>query len=319
MAALIIEIVHRNGGQYYRVDKPAVRVGRALDNDIILSDPSVSPYHFIVRRNAAGQHELHSLADENGIRIGRRQIRDPILLEDLPLVFDAGRTRIRILHPNQPVAETRLISCRNAGSCLFAHWGWALFLFAVLTLLSAGDNYLSTYQTLSWDSFWSDQLIIMSIGLGLSIGLLTINRITSQRWDFPASLSFVSLALIVAFLIDQAIAFADYFFTSPLPGFITGLVWTLFLIPMALGWFLIRLNHGNNAASILFVILLLSPSAYVQLREIINHYDLMNDFSKKAYYDDNLYPWDQRLKRTISIDEFAQNSMRILPSVPDER
>ena len=319
MAALILEIANRAGSQYHRIEKPTVRVGRALDNDIILSDPSVSPYHFMVHRDAAGAYELRSLADENGIWIGRQQISGPVRLDHLPLEFDAGRTRIRLLRPSQPVAPTRLISCRNTGICVFGHWGWALFLFTVLTLLSAVDNYLSTYQTLSWDSFWRDQLIIMSAALGLSITLLAINRITSQHWDYPSSLSFVSLVLTAALLIDQLVPLADYFFTSPMPGFIAGLTWNILLIPLALGWFLVRLNHGSRAASLLFILLLLGPAAYVQTKAIINYYGLTNDFSKKAYYSNSLYPWNRRMQDTVSIDEFAQSSLRILPPVSDER
>lgn len=185
MAALIIELPGRHGSQYHKISKPAVRVGRALDNDIILSDPSVSPYHFVIRLNNAGVYELHSLAEENGIRIGRRQVTQAITLTELPLELDAGRTRVRILDPAQIVAPTRLISCLNGGACVFGHWGWALLLFAALMLLSGYDNYLSTPQTLTWKSFWSDQLVIGLSALILSFGLLVINRLTSQRWDYP--------------------------------------------------------------------------------------------------------------------------------------
>ena len=43
MATLIIEIQGRHGSQYHKIEKAAVRVGRALDNDIILSDPPKTP------------------------------------------------------------------------------------------------------------------------------------------------------------------------------------------------------------------------------------------------------------------------------------
>ena len=317
MAALIVEITHRHNSQFYRIDKPVTRVGRALDNDIILSDPAVSPYHFVVRRNQDGEYELHSLADENGIRIGRQTVVDPVRLTELPLEFDAGRTRIRILHPSQPVAPTRLISCRNGSACLFGHWSWALFLFGCLIVISGFDNYLSTPQVLSWTSYGRDQMIIIAASLGLSIGLLVINRITSHRWDVAASLSFVSLFLIAALLIEQVVLFVDYFFTSSTPGIIVSLAWSVLLLPMAMGWFLVRLNHGNATASILFIIALNGPAGYLQIKEAIMHYDLLNDFSKKAYYSDTLYPWDKRLDRTISIDEFAQNSMQHLLPTPD--
>jgi len=306
MAALIIEILHRHGSQYFPIDKPMVRVGRALDNDIILPDPSVSPYHFAVRRDASGDYRVYPLADENGIRLNRRQVTTPLDLTQLPLEFDAGRTRIRILDRSQPVAATRLISCRRGGSCVFGHWGWALLLFGLLVILSAIDNYLSTPQILSWKSFWRDQLIITTSALGLSFGLLILNRMTSHRWDYASSLSFVSLVLITAFLLDQLIPFANYFLTSEFPGYAISVAWVLVLLPLALGWFLIRLNHGNVGGSILLIVLVLTPAAYLQLKEITTHYDMFDDFSKKAFYSNSLYPWDKRIRQTISIDEFSR-------------
>lgn len=319
MAALIIEIPGRGGSQYHKIDKRTVRVGRALDNDVILSDPSVSPYHFLIRRTETGSFELRSLADENGIRVDRRQVDDPISLTNLPFEFDAGRTRIRLLSSSQPVAPTRLMSCRNGSSCLFGHWAWAIFLFLLLVLLSAADNYLSTPRQIDWDSYGRDQLILVLVALGLSVGLLAVNRITSQRWDYPSSLSFISLVLITALLLDQLIPFVDYFFTSPLPGFAISLAWTLVLLPVSMGWFLIRLHHGSNAASILLIVILLSPAAYVQIKAVVNHYDIFDTFSKTAYYSDTLYPWDQRMHDTISVNEFAQNSMRLFVPEPEEK
>lgn len=306
MAGLIIEIPGRHGSQYHRISEPVVRVGRALDNDIILSDPSVSPYHFVLRHGEAGRYQLHSLADENGIRIGRRQITEPVTLDRLPLEFDAGRTRVRILDSSQPVAPTRLISCLNGGACVFGHWGWALLLFAVLVLLSGIDNYLSTPKVISWESFGSDQLTIVLAALGLSLGLLLVNRMSSQRWDYPSSLSFVSLVLILAFLLDQFIPLADYFFTSAVPGYLISIAWAVLLLPFALGWFLIRLNHGSSGISMVLVIVLLTPTAYLQIKEFAAHYDLFDDFSSKAYYSDALYPWDNRLQNTIAIEEFSR-------------
>ena len=150
MATLIIELPGRGGSQFHKIEKAVTRVGRALDNDIILSDPSVSPYHFTICCNPDGTYELHSLADENGIRIGRRKIEEPFALSKLPLTFDAGRTEVRILDSTQPVPPTRIISCQDGGACLFGHWGWALLLFCLFFAISAVDNYLSTPRLITW-------------------------------------------------------------------------------------------------------------------------------------------------------------------------
>ena len=107
----------------------------------------------------------------------------------------------------------------------------------------------------------------MMVALGLVVSLLIINRITSHRWDLPSSLSFVSLLLTTALVLDLMIPYADYFFTprrypassSDWPG-----VSYSFHGPWA--WFLVRLHHGNTAASIVFVVVLLLPAAYYQLK-----------------------------------------------------
>lgn len=309
MAALILEVLGRHGHQFHRIDGPVIRVGRALDNDVILPDPAVSPYHFSIRRTQAGDHELVSLADENGIRIGRRRIDEPFALQRLPLAFDAGRTHIRILDSRQPVAPTRVISCRNGGLCLFGSWGWALLLFTVMLLTSLVDNYLSTPETLTWKSFWRDQVMITMAAISLTVGLLIVNRIASHRWDYVSAVSFVGLMLIFAFVLDQLIPFLDYYFTSPVPGYLVGLLWILVVLPIALGWYLVTLNHGSTTVSIVFTILLVSPLAYVQFKEAASHYAFLEEFSRTAYYSDALYPWDIRLQDNATIDDFVSQTV----------
>ncbi len=318
MAALILEVVARHSSQFFPLDKPVVRVGRALDNDIILTDPALSPYHLVIRRTPQGKFEMISVADENGVRIGRQRVDETVRLDKLPLEFDAGRTHFRIHDRAQPVAPTRLISCRNGGACIFGHWGWATALFILMTLVSAYDNYLSTHRLLSWDSYWSDQLVITGTALAMSIGLLVINRMISHRWDYPAALSFISLLLIGAFLLDQLATFSNYLFTSEMPGFVINLGWLALILPAATAWFLIRLNQGNHVASWIVIVMLFTPFAYVQFKQVDAHYNLLDEFSKKTYYSNTLYPWDVRLERTIAIEEFVSNGILNEPHTASE-
>jgi len=311
MATLIIEIPDRNLNRYFRVDEPVVRVGRALDNDLIISDPTVSPYHLSIRRNAAGTHTLYPLAEENGTRVAGRQIRDPVEITALPMIVELGRTRLRILDEAQDTPPTRMISCRNGSSCVFGHWGWAVLLFTGLIALSVIDNYLSTPRLLTWESYGSSVLFDIIVAVGLSAGMMVLNRFTSHRWDFASSLSFVSLILAASQLLEWSIPPIDYFFTSATPGFVIDLAWTMVMLPISMAWFFIRLHHGNPAASVLFVVLLLSPVAIAQLMAVSKHYGVFGGFSKIAYYSDSLYPLPARLKGTISIDEFARINSRL--------
>jgi hypothetical protein len=308
VAALILEVQGRHGSAFHKIDRPVTRVGRAFDNDIILVDPTVSAHHFEVRRHMDGSFTLHPTSDENGLRSGRRKIAKPMDVPSHGLVLDAGRTRMRLLPADTPVAPTRLMSCPG-GACVFGHWGWALVLFGILVALTALDNFLSTPSQLSWESYWKDQVVIILVVASLAVGLLVVNRFTSHRWDFASSLSFVSLVLALNLIFDRGLPFLDYYFNSALPSFGFSILWSLIVMPIALTWFLLKLQHGHVVGSLVIVAMLLSPAAYFQLKEVGRYYDLWHGFSGKAFYESTLVPWDYRQAQTLSLADYSQHQI----------
>ncbi|WP_374212370.1 FHA domain-containing protein [Thiothrix subterranea] len=74
MAKMILEIQTRGLNQYHRLEQFPVTIGRALDNDVILSDNSVSPYHLCLEQDAEGQVFAHNLSSENGTRLNNHQL-----------------------------------------------------------------------------------------------------------------------------------------------------------------------------------------------------------------------------------------------------
>jgi hypothetical protein len=309
MAGLILEIVSRQGSQFHPVSGPVVRIGRALDNDIIISDPTVSPYHCVIRRRADATYELVPIADENGIYLGDQRLENAVTLIDLPLQFEAGHTRMRLFQRDHDVAPTRLINCNRGRSCLLGKWRWALLLLATMTLLSGMENYLSTPRIISWESFWGDQVVILGMVVAMIVVLLVVARLVSHRWDVPAAVSFVSLALIGVFLLDYGVTFANYFFSSELPGYLINLALLVLVLPLGTAWLLIRYQHGNPVLAWVLIALMFSPSAYLQIKEAARFYNFFDTFSRKAYYSRSLYPWDIRLKEDKSIQTFATGNL----------
>lgn len=53
----------------YRIEKPVVRIGRQLDNDIIVEDKRVSRYHAQIKFESNGQFTIYDLGSTNGITI----------------------------------------------------------------------------------------------------------------------------------------------------------------------------------------------------------------------------------------------------------
>ena len=72
VAALIV------GEQRYRLGGPVIRIGRALDNDIVLADERVSRYHASIRLED-GRYRLIDLASTNGTYIGGQRVSEALL------------------------------------------------------------------------------------------------------------------------------------------------------------------------------------------------------------------------------------------------
>lgn len=53
----------------YRIEKPVVKIGRQLDNDIIVEDKRVSRYHAQIKFELNGQFTIYDLGSTNGITI----------------------------------------------------------------------------------------------------------------------------------------------------------------------------------------------------------------------------------------------------------
>jgi hypothetical protein len=109
MGAALIEILDRDGQvrQAIPVAQWPLRIGRALDNDVVLSDPHVAAHHLVVADHGAGL-ELAVAETRNGVLLGRRRLRSgeqaALAAGDDPIELTAGRTRLRLRLPGHALA-----------------------------------------------------------------------------------------------------------------------------------------------------------------------------------------------------------------------
>ncbi len=83
--------------------KSNISIGRALDNDLILNEPHVSPHHLQISLNDQGKMVLTDLNSENGIRsINRREIPSGSIVNSGD-VFLLGRSYVRVWDDQHPV------------------------------------------------------------------------------------------------------------------------------------------------------------------------------------------------------------------------
>ena len=108
-ALAVLDVLDRDGQprQTFLVHQWPLRIGRALDNEVVLSDPHVAAQHVSV---APGEHglALQVGATRNGVQLGSKRLRthDRAVLpaDGEALEFTAGRTRLRLRLPGQALA-----------------------------------------------------------------------------------------------------------------------------------------------------------------------------------------------------------------------
>ena len=143
---VVLEVITHSLNQYYRLTDFPVRIGRALDNDIILSDATISAYHMEIDRNATGQLVLHNLSDENGSKVNRQPLKDePMLvqLDNEPIQIRLGTRRARLLLPDMDIGQTSVRNCSGLYR-LFCQPVWSVVLMLITLLAFVFDNYLQT-------------------------------------------------------------------------------------------------------------------------------------------------------------------------------
>ena len=109
----VLEVLDRDAQprQSFTVTAWPLRIGRALDNDVVLSDPHVAAHHLTIATvdNGTGTGLTLTLADtRNGALLGLERLRGgertALAAEGDPIDITVGRTQLRLRLPGQAVA-----------------------------------------------------------------------------------------------------------------------------------------------------------------------------------------------------------------------
>ena len=308
MEPLILEIHTRGLYRYHVLDKFELSIGRALDNDIILSDPTVEPYHLKILLDAEGRVELQNLATVNQTKIHNR-LENKFTTAALPIEISLGRISARILSPKHPVAETKSIVNTGLYQHLFGHWAWAALLLALCFVSGAFEYYFSSYQSLKWDDLIKFVLRenVLSIA-AFVVSLSILERLLVTRWEIKPVIISVTLVYLIYQLLSLLTAKLMYLFSSDLPVSFFYLGWYLLFIPAAVSFYLIRITHLNSRKSVLLAILFTSPFVILAVMQNPAINLLVDDFSSSANYQKSLSLLNWHWSDTVSIDEFIEQA-----------
>ncbi len=311
MAEIIFETISRGHKQHHKISKFPATIGRAFDNDIILSDLSVSPYHLEINKDEKG-YSLRNISQENGTVLNDKKM--DLLATDiaLPTSISLGDLKARILSHSTPVEATR-IKPESKGLFRILNnpiWVGALFLLTLALIL------LDRYQSIPADKnllFYANLLLpTLFILLGIALFIGGVSRLSTHRWEILSALGIASLFFLIPLLFDYIGHFLDYYFTSNTSGNILKTIAHFLVLPALLMFYMVRVHLTQWLPALGVALLASSPISAYHINDAMDQLSAYSGFSALPSYNQTLSSLDIRAAKTISLDEYFEKADTLL-------
>ncbi|MGB0847347.1 MAG: FHA domain-containing protein [Thiolinea sp.] len=303
---IILEIITHSLNHYHRLTEFPVTIGRALDNDIILSDATVSSHHLEIDLDEDGQLVLRNLSSENGSKVNRQPLREQpvtVKLDDNPVRISLGSRRARLLRSDMDVGQTSVRNCSGL-YVLFCKPVWSVILMVLTMLAFLSENYLQTMYEKDVAYYLSDLMPYMLIMIGLTLLVAGISRLSIQRWEVGAALSLVALIMLGPHVLGELGHMVNYFFTATWPMGWLVLLSNFLLLPVLFYAYMRLVHHSEIRPAIGVALLFSAPVMLFQLSDFADRAVISGEFTGEAEFSRELSSFDIRLAPTLSVDDF---------------
>lgn len=315
MAKMILEIQARGLNQYHRLEQFPVTIGRALDNDVILSDNSVSAYHLRLEQDDKGQVFVHNLSSENGTRLNNHQLGFQPVQVPIPSQLLLGNRKLRLASTAMPVETTTHVSRCGGLFMPFCKPLWAalLLLLTVVSLLL--NDYLNVPEAKEPLFYISGLLPTLVWMLFATLVISGITRLFTHRWEFASALSVVSLFNLVPMVLEEISDWLSYFLTSdaPFTWLMTGISGFV-LIPALLYAYLHWVLSQKRLPALGLALVLSALPLGLRAISVLDQVTLANEFSSEPYYHQGLSSWNIHANPPLSLEMYLQQAADALPS-----
>jgi|GEM_PF-6395347 len=219
-----------------KLDVTELRIGRAWNSDILVTDPDVDAEHLLVQLTEDSESfTLCDLQSTNGSRHNKKKF-DGQTQAGFGDLIQLGRTRLKIHRLHDPVAVTKQRSFLDNQLVQLHRPLIALALGASAIVLQLLDMYLSSSRDLEWHSVLTS-LIGMTTGLAVfALVIAGLGKLFRNEFVYWPNLGLAASAIILQKLLAVVAAWISFNALSEgLDEFISTLIiatiLTLWLIP----------------------------------------------------------------------------------------
>lgn len=312
----IVEVTSRSGRviERHRINGPVATLGRAFDNDVIISDPYVDAHHAVIEETERG-NQIRATRAGIPLWSGRKTIDEtPAALASGDAV-SLGRTHLRIYALDHPVASVlsfdrieQLFSSMTAPSRLVL--GLAGFV-----ALIALDTYLRSYQTMEFSRLAQELISYLTMTLAWAAGWAVVARISRGEPRFLhhwlVALIAVSLNQVGEFLLE-VVAFNTGSLTAvQIMRYLIGGACLAFALTMNLRFALRQTPVVRHAYAQGFAWLIIGYS-------VLTSWSFDNLFLLYPEFDATVLPETFRIAPTVSVEDFGARTDSLYSFTADE-
>lgn len=218
MPLAVLEVIDRDGAvrQSLKVNAWPLRVGRALDNDLVLDDPYTAAQHLCIGCDESGQLALAVGESVNGLQCNGRHLasgeRMPLPAHERPVQLLLGRTQLRLRLAGQALAPEQVLGV----SRVLTQGLPTLVLLTFAALLVLGFNtWLESEPELLAKSLASSSISALAIGFGWSGVWTLLSKVFTHQGHFGWHLRVMLLAVLAWETLMAGTALLAFAFSWP--------------------------------------------------------------------------------------------------------
>ena len=202
---LIFEITDQSGRshQYRKLSGERLTVGRAWDNDLILSDPAVNPHHAIIELDENRQLMITDLDTLNGTLLRRNQRLTGTGVLQAGEEYQLGKTRMAVYTPDFPVGETMRVAEMDQTVRRLEDPLLLAAAMLVVTLLYAGEQWLNMFSGFKWQEIANVLLLVYGSAISLALFWVVVGRVIRHEVQFRKQLTLILIFVAAQFLVSK--------------------------------------------------------------------------------------------------------------------
>lgn len=306
---LIIDVV--SGGkkviQRHHAKGEQLSIGRGYNNDVILNDPYVCAKHLNLAVNEDGfwQAEdcdsVNGSFDANANKVGQTVVHSGDVIE-------IGKTRLRFIYPNQPVAPAielgaveRLVTWVSSPLVLF-------MLVASFFVLSLGKYYVSTFIEIKTSKMFASAFMEFVALCMLPLVLGAIARIFKNDARLLTQLAICLCFVIISNFIDLFGAVID--FNISYSGF-TEFLGLVFQLGLTFGFLWFTLYVALHQGVVRRTLFAAGYTAAIFMLSAIYDVTTQRDFNPVPVYNSTILAPEFAFSDTVTVKEFIASSESI--------